>query len=373
MPYGLTQDEQFMQMALELGEKGRITAPPNPWVGAVIVKNGRVIGEGFHLSAGGPHAEIAAINSLKESCEGATMYVTLEPCVHYGRTPPCADALIRSKLRRVVIGVEDPDDKVRGKGITALKNAGIEVATGLLKDKVSLSLAPYIHQRKTALPFCLAKAAISIDGNTAAIDKTSKWITTDEARSDAHRLRAESQAILIGSGTALADSPSLTVRGIQSMPKEQPLRILLDSSGQVAPSPPLFDPSLAPTLVLTSSKCPKGRILEWKNAGAEVEILPICANGKGVDLKSALTLLGSRGILQLMIEGGSHILGAFFREELVNHFCVYIGPRLLGKGIPLFQDFTPPTLNQAPYLKLIEVKKMGDCVRLDYHVNGSSV
>ena len=184
-------DVQAMARAIALGSKGRITAPPNPWVGCVIVKDGIVVGEGFHQTAGEPHAEIHALQQAKEQAMGATVYVTLEPCVHHGRTPPCSDALIKAKVSKVFVALEDPDPRVRGKGIAFLKDAGIWVNLGLCRDEAVQSLQPYLHQRKTGRPFCIAKAAISIDGRTAASDGTSKWITPKEARADSHRIRAD--------------------------------------------------------------------------------------------------------------------------------------------------------------------------------------
>lgn len=365
-----SSDEAYMLRALDISRQARITAPPNPWVGCVLVKDGEIIGEGFTARPGGPHAEVNALNQAGHRATGATAYVTLEPCSHYGRTPPCALALIKARIARVVIGIEDPDQKVSGQGIRLLRDAGISVTTGLCKEAVGQCLAPYLHQRKTGLPYCVAKAAVSIDGRIAAKDGSSQWITGEEARRDAHLLRAESQAIMIGAGTAVNDSPRLTVRAIEPSPTTPPLRVLLDSSGRAAAHSPLFDQSLAPTLVVTTQRCPKATVEAWEKMGAEVLLVDCSANGRGVELGAVLRHLGARGIVQLLVEGGGTLLGSFIEANLLQHFSLYVGPCILGSGgLPLFGMDAIESIAAAPRLKLMSVKQLGDSLRADYNLH----
>src|SRR5688572_586191 len=245
-----------MAQAVALGERGRLTAAPNPWVGCVVVAaDGQVVGRGFHRRAGEPHAEVHALRQAGDRARGATAYVTLEPCAHQGRTPPCAPALVEAGVSRVVVAVLDPDEKVAGRGIEILRAAGIAVDIGVAAEDAARSLAPYLHHRRTGRPQCLLKTATSTDGRTAAADGTSQWITGPEARADAHRLRAESGAVVVGAGTALADRPMLTFRSLdfeEGLTPPQPLRVLIDAAGRVPADGPLFDPTLAPTLVITT-------------------------------------------------------------------------------------------------------------------------
>jgi diaminohydroxyphosphoribosylaminopyrimidine deaminase / 5-amino-6-(5-phosphoribosylamino)uracil reductase len=365
-------DQQIMHRALELAMQGRVTAPPNPWVGCVIVNQNRIVGEGFHRAAGEPHAEMNALQKARGYTEGATVYVTLEPCSHFGRTPPCTKALIDAKVARVVIGIQDPDPKVQGKGIAQLRAAGIQVTHEVLPDIISKAMAPYLYHRHTGLSYCLAKGAVSIDGRVAAHDGTSQFITCEEALKDSHQLRAESQAIIVGAGTARFDHPQLTVRNVAVVPLNPPLRVVLDAQGKVFPPNPLFDTSLAPTLFITTSDCPKEIQDLWKKNGAEVAVVPKTQGQAGVDLKHALQNLGSRGILQVLIEGGSTVLGSFLEAKLIQRFSLYVGPRILGSGgIPLFLSDTIGTLSEAPRLTFLETKTCGNTVRIDYSFSNS--
>lgn len=368
----LAQDEAFMERALELAMQARIIAPPNPWVGCVIVYQDKIVGEGHTQAPGGPHAEIVALNTAKNKIKGATVYVTLEPCAHFGRTPPCVNALIEAEVSRVVIGIQDPDVNVRGKGIAKLRDAGIEVTEGILSDVISESLAPYLYHRRTGLPYCLLKGATSVDGRLAAQDGTSQWISSREALEDCHRIRAESQAILVGSGTAIADTPTLNVRGIAQLPSNPPLRVVLDSSGKVPAVGPLFDTSIAPTLIITTENCPQETKKAWLSHGVDVETVTIAKNGVGLDLHKVLILLGKRGILQLMIEGGGTIFGAFLEAGIVNHLSVFIGGCILGSGgIPFFATDSIKTLKESPKLQLLDARILGNSVRLDYKINSN--
>ncbi|MDP1836271.1 MAG: bifunctional diaminohydroxyphosphoribosylaminopyrimidine deaminase/5-amino-6-(5-phosphoribosylamino)uracil reductase RibD [Chlamydiales bacterium] len=337
---------QFMQRAIELSAQARYHAPPNPWVGCVLVRDNQVVGEGFTQPPGSDHAEIQALKKAGELARGATAYVTLEPCSHFGRTPPCTHALIRAGVSKVFASIEDPDTKVKGKGLAELRCAGIDVEAGLLSDQVTKSLTPYLHHRSTGLPYCVVKAAITADGRMAAQDGSSQWITCEAARADAHRLRAQSQAIVIGSGTAIKDSPSLTVRHFDAIGIKQPLRVVLDTKSRLERKGSLFDET-APTWIVTQNDC-----------GGE----------NGIDLLSLLQQLGQKGVVQVLVEGGPKLLTSFWRENLINQLSLYIGPRLLGNtGKPLF-DLCFPNIASAPQMRLIDTQMLGSSVRLDYQV-----
>lgn len=349
----------FMRWAIALGEKGRISAPPNPWVGCVIVKDGEIIGEGYHKAPGLEHAERIALKNAGPLAKGATVYISLEPCSHDGRTPPCVNALIEAGVKRVFFPLLDPDPKVSGRGMRKLKEAGVEVKIGIGKEEAIRSLKPYLHHRQTGRPFTVIKTAISLDGKTAAADGGSRWITGEEARRDVHFLRAQSGAILVGSRTALQDTPSLTVRGVEV--EKQPLRILIDSKGEVPPKGPLADCNLAPTLLFTTSHAAKK---DWESCGAEVIIK------EKMILDEILIELGNRGVIQLLVEGGGRLHAAFMQQKLVNQVVVYLGNCLLGdRGVPMFPGFPGSefsSIEKAPRWKLEHVARFGEDIRLCY-------
>jgi diaminohydroxyphosphoribosylaminopyrimidine deaminase/5-amino-6-(5-phosphoribosylamino)uracil reductase len=354
----------FMQYALALAERARFQAPPNPWVGCVIVKNGQILGEGYTQPPGQPHAEVLALLQAQEKARGATLYATLEPCAHTGRTPPCTEAIIRAGIQEVYYGLQDPDPRVQGKGASQLQQAGIRVFKGVCQEEIKSSLAPYLYQRQKGLPFTILKTAISLDGRTAAADHTSQWMTCDKAREDVHLQRAASQAIIIGAGTALKDCPHLTVRHPSYSLAKQPLRVLLDAQGKVPAKGALFEQQIAPTLVITTSQSPQNRQQEWQASGAEVAI--VSKSAKGVDLQEAWHLLNQRSILQVLVEGGAMLHTALLETPLVNQLLIYIGPLLLGpSGNPFFQKEIA-TLQEAQRFSLLEVQRLGECVRLNY-------
>jgi diaminohydroxyphosphoribosylaminopyrimidine deaminase / 5-amino-6-(5-phosphoribosylamino)uracil reductase len=379
----VVNDEAAMAEAVALGERGRLTAAPNPWVGCIVVAaDGRIVGRGFHRRAGEPHAEVHALREAGDRARGATAYVTLEPCSHHGRTPACAPALVEAGLARVVVAVLDPDDRVAGRGVELLRSAGTAVDVGIGGEVAARSLAPYLHHRRTGRPLCLLKTAASLDGRTAAADGTSQWITGPEARADAHRLRAESGAVVVGAGTALADHPALTFRNLEfeeGLVPAQPLRVLIDAAGRVPSAGPLFDPALAPTLVITTPAADPEVRRAWKEAGAEVEDVATAPAappfpgavsappGPAVDLEAALALLGRRGILQVMVEGGATLHGSFLRAGLVDRLVVYTGGAVLGaEGRPLFTGPGPATLAEASRWRLLSVRQLGGDARLDW-------
>jgi diaminohydroxyphosphoribosylaminopyrimidine deaminase/5-amino-6-(5-phosphoribosylamino)uracil reductase len=293
--------------------------------------------------------------------------VTLEPCSHHGRTGPCADALLAADIGRVVVAIEDPDPQVHGRGVDRLRDAGVDVQLGLGAGDATRSLAAYLHHRATGRARCLVKTATSLDGRVAAADGTSQWITGDDARADAHELRADSQAVVIGSGTALADRPALTARLASGPVERPPLRVLLDARGSVPADGPLFDPELAPTLVLTTASAPGSALDAWRAAGAKVEIIEAASDGTGVDLAAALALLGRDGVLQAMVEGGPTLHGALIAADLVDHLVAYVSGAVLGaEGRAAFEGPGPRTLDEATRLELLDARRVGVDVRLDY-------
>jgi diaminohydroxyphosphoribosylaminopyrimidine deaminase/5-amino-6-(5-phosphoribosylamino)uracil reductase len=363
---GDSTDRELIGRAVELGEQGRRTAPPNPWVGSVVVdQHGAVAGTGLHERPGAPHAEAAALAAAGERAGGGTAYITLEPCAHHGRTPPCAEALIAAGVRRVVVALEDPDERVGGRGLDRLRAAGVDVVVGPGAAAARRSLAPYLHHRRTGRAWCVLKAAMSLDGRTAAADGSSRWITGPAARADAHRVRAESQAVVVGAGTALTDKPSLTVRDVDSPLHRQPLRVLLDSTGRVPPTGPLFDAGLAPTLVVTTDAASPAAVDGWRAAGAKVEAVPPAAGG--VDLEATLDLLGRHDVVQAVVEGGATVHGALVAAGLVDRVVAYVAPKVLGpRALPAFPQPDIETLADAPSWRLLSATPVGDDVRLEY-------
>jgi diaminohydroxyphosphoribosylaminopyrimidine deaminase / 5-amino-6-(5-phosphoribosylamino)uracil reductase len=359
-------ESELIARTVALGEHGRRSAPPNPWVGCVIVDDrGAVAGEGWHQRPGTPHAEVHALAAAGHRARGGAAYVTLEPCAHLGRTPPCADALVEAGVRRVVVALEDPDPRVAGRGITRLRAAGLDVSVGAGATAARRSLAPYLHHRRTGRAWCLIKTAMSLDARVSAADGSSRWITATAARADAHRLRAESQAVVVGARTALADHPSLTARDLDPPVEHQPLRVLLDGRGRVPAEGPLFDPTLAPTLVVTTDAAPSVRVDGWRAAGAKVETVPPAPGG--VDLEATLDLLGQRDVLQAMVEGGPTVHGALLVAGLADRLVAYVAPTTLGpRARAAFPEPDPDTLADARGWRLLSTTPLGDDVRLEY-------
>jgi diaminohydroxyphosphoribosylaminopyrimidine deaminase/5-amino-6-(5-phosphoribosylamino)uracil reductase len=362
-------DDEAMTRALQLAARARRRTAPNPWVGCVIVADGAVVGEGATQPPGGAHAEVDALQMAGERARGATAYVTLEPCAHRGRTGPCADALVAAGIARVVAAIEDPDPRVAGTGLARLREAGVAVDSGTGASAATALLAPYLHQRRTGRPYVVAKVATSLDGKVAAADGSSQWITSEQSRHDAHELRADSQAVAIGSGTALADHPALTVRGVEIAPERAPLRVVLDGRGRVPASGPLFDTALAPTLVVTTEHAPPSAADAWTAAGAKVAVVPAGAGG-GVDLPETIALLGREGVLQVLVEGGGTLLGALLAGGYADRLVTYVAPILLGeRGRSGYALPGPDTLVDATRARLVDVVRMGPDVRMAFDLS----
>ncbi len=315
-----------MERAIGLAERGRGLVSPNPLVGAVVVSEGRIVGEGWHEGPGRPHAEVVALNEAGDHARGASLFTSLEPCDHHGRTPPCSEAIVRAGVARVVAAIRDPNPIVDGRGIGTLEGAGIEVRVGVLADAAARLNKAFIKHVRTGLPFVVWKAAASLDGKVAARDGSSRWVTGEAARADVHRMRAWSDAIVVGAGTAATDDPSLTVRepGYAGRP---PLRVLVDGRGRVPGTGDLFDDA-APTLVATTELAPAARRDEWAAAGAE--IVEFQSQAQRVPLDELAAHLGKRDVQGVLLEGGPTLAWAAVEEGIVDEVVVYLAPKLIG-------------------------------------------
>lgn len=351
-------DHEFMALALRLAEKGLYTTTPNPRVGCVIVRDSKVVGSGWHERAGESHAEIHALTQAGELAQGATVYVTLEPCSHHGRTPPCAEALVKAGVGRVVVAMIDPNPQVAGEGLTQLQQAGIQTDIGLMEKEAHDLNIGFVSRMTCGRPWLRLKIAASLDGKTALNNGVSQWITGADARRDAHRLRARSCAVLTGIGTVLADDPMLNVREVET--PRQPLRVVVDSALRM----PLTAKMLLEEeiLVVTASSDPvkAGRLRE---AGAEVLVLPPL-DGR-VDLARMLDELGKRGINEITVEAGRSLNGALVRQGLVDEFVIYFAPLLLGdRARGMFDLPELVEMGERRELRLIDVAMVGRDVRI---------
>ncbi|CDG20086.1 Riboflavin biosynthesis protein ribD [Includes: Diaminohydroxyphosphoribosylaminopyrimidine deaminase; 5-amino-6-(5-phosphoribosylamino)uracil reductase] [Xenorhabdus poinarii G6] len=363
----MTLDEIYMSRALELAQQGRFTTSPNPNVGCVIVKDEHIVGEGCHLRAGEPHAEVHALRMAGEKAKGATAYVTLEPCSHHGKTPPCADTLIAAGLSRVVVAMPDPNPHVAGRGLYKLQQAGIVVEQGLMMEQAESLNKGFLKRMRTGFPYLQLKLGASLDGRTALASGESKWITSPESRQDVQTLRAQCSAILSSSATVLADDPSLTVRWHELdaetqaiYPQDQlrqPIRIITDSQNRVTPQH---------RVVQQAGKCWLARThqdqQEWPD---NVEQIVLPEQAHGVDLVLLMMQLGQRQINSVWAECGSALAGALLTLGLVDELILYIAPKVLGnRARGLFDIPELQKLSDAPEFSLFDVQPMGSDVRL---------
>ena len=320
-------DQEYMRIALDLAEQARGNTSPNPLVGCVIVSpEGEIVGRGYHHKAGQPHAEVNAMADAGEKTKGATAYVTLEPCSHYGRTGPCCEALIKAGIRKVVAAIEDPNPLVGGKGFARLREAGVEVVTGVLAEEARRQNEVFLHWVTHKRPFTALKYAMTLDGKIATASGGSKWISGEESRKYAHTLRSQYDAILVGKNTVLNDDPSLTVRLVEG---KNPLRIVLDSKCQLPVDRKVFQDGEAKTLLVTSCKADPERLAAFKGLD-QVTIWQLPENGGTLDLGALLDRLGENNITSLLVEGGSQIHGSFLDLKLAQRVYAFIAPCLLG-------------------------------------------
>jgi diaminohydroxyphosphoribosylaminopyrimidine deaminase/5-amino-6-(5-phosphoribosylamino)uracil reductase len=320
-----SEDERHMLRALELAERGRGTTSPNPMVGAVIVADGEVVGEGYHERAGGPHAEVGAVESAGASARGATIYVTLEPCSHQGRTPPCAALLLEAGLAQVVIAMKDPNPLVAGGGARMLAEGGVEVVEGPYGEIARRQNESYVTWVTSGRPFVTLKMAMSLDGKVATMTGDSRWVTADVARADVHRMRAASDAVMVGIGTVLADDPALTAREVGA--KRQPARVIVDSRARTPLGSKVTDTTEARTLIAVTASAPAERRNALEERG--IEIVEAGA-GDRVDLLSLLEALGQREVTSVLAEGGPTVTASLLEQGLADKLVFYLAPKVVG-------------------------------------------
>ena len=352
------EDSVWMAQALQLAERGLYTTTPNPRVGCVVVKDGDQLGEGWHERAGEAHAEVHALREAGTAAKGATAYVTLEPCSHHGRTPPCADALITAGIARVVVAMQDPNPQVSGQGIARLRAAGIEVECGLMEASARTLNAGFVSRMSRGLPLVRSKIAMSLDGRTALSNGVSQWITGAAARRDGHHWRARSCAVLTGMGTVLVDDALLSVREVPTT--RQPLRVVLDSGLKMPLTARILQGGNV--LIYTTTRDTQ-KIAALEKVGAKVEVM-VAANGQ-VDLLACLKDLAVRGCNEVLVEAGSTLNGALLQAALVDELVLYMAPQLLGdmaRGMAQLAELT--SLDQRVELKWLDVRQIGQDLRI---------
>ena len=355
-------DEQMMARAISLARNGLGRTSPNPLVGAVIVRDGRIVAEGWHRKAGTPHAEIHALNMAGELARGATVYVSLEPCAHYGRTGPCARALVEAGVSRVVVAMTDPNPKVAGKGIAILQEAGIEVTTGVLEQEARQLNEVFLKWMTTGLPFVALKTAMTLDGKIATAAGQSQWITNEASRYETHRLRDIYDGILVGINTALSDNPSLTTR-LKEYQGRNPVRIVVDSRARLPLTAKLVTDGAARTIVAVTEQAPAERVEALRSAGVEIIV---AGSSNHVDMQSLMEQLGAMKISSVLVEGGGSVNFSLLQAGLVDRVYAFIAPKLVGGRDALtpvegegFQE-----LDRAVELENIQLRQLGSDVLL---------
>jgi len=351
-------DHGFMEQALELAGRGLNTTTPNPRVGCVVVRDGTVVGTGWHEKAGMPHAEVLALKAAGARSRGATLYVNLEPCSHHGRTPPCVDAIVEADVKRVVAAIQDPNPKIAGAGFAKLRAAGIAVEQGLMEEEARELNIGFFARMTRGRPWMRMKVAASLDGRTALANGKSQWITGEAARQDGHRWRARACAVLTGFGTVRDDDPQLNVRGVDT--PRQPLKIVVDSKFETSPSARLLKEGK--TLVVGAVNDAK-RIASLKNAGAEIVIIP--NDGGKVELFKLMEELARRELNEIHVEAGTKLNGSLLQAGVVDELLVYLAPSVIGdSGRGMFHLPEITELSQASALKIREAERIGTDLRI---------
>lgn len=350
-------DEFYMTLALDLAEKAQGQTDINPVVGCVVVKDGRIVGMGAHLQRGTGHAEVHALNMAGDQAEGATAYVTLEPCSHYGKTPPCSDRLIKEKVKRVVVAAVDPNPQVAGSGIEKLRSHGIEVVTGVLAKRSERLNETFNKYITTGLPFVTLKTASTLDGRLASRTGDSKWISNSDARAIVHTMRHRHQGIMVGIGTVLADDPELTTR--TEVIGVQPTRIVIDSQLRIPDTAKLLNTEVAPTIIVTTYQANRDRIHELQERGITVII---CGSGPYVDLPFAMKKLGELEISSILLEGGGTLNGSMLEAGLIDRITLFFAPKIIGGTLSTFAFDGFEKMNQAVTLDELEIETLEDNV-----------
>lgn len=357
MKFAMKDDERWMSRALRLAQRGQGRTSPNPMVGAVLVKGERVVGEGYHVRAGEAHAEIVALKEAGEEARGAALYINLEPCSHHGKTPPCAPALIEAGVKRVFVGMEDPNPAVKGRGLEMLRQAGIDVEVGILEKACRSLNEAFSKYIRTGKPFVILKIASTLDGKIATRQGESKWITGEASRRFAHRLRNRVDGLLVGIGTILNDDPMLTarVRG-----GRDPYRIILDSRLRIPDKAKVLADDPGKTIIATTELAPEASLGRLEKRGVRVLILD--SRGGRVYLQSLLTTLGEMEMMSLLVEGGSEVNGSFLKEGLIDKMFLFFAPKLIGgvEARGIFGGSGAATLEEALVLDSLKVKKIGE-------------
>jgi diaminohydroxyphosphoribosylaminopyrimidine deaminase/5-amino-6-(5-phosphoribosylamino)uracil reductase len=362
-------DKRWMKRVLRLAEKGRGRTSPNPMVGAVLVRDDQVVAEGYHSRAGGPHAEIVALRKAGEQSRGATLYLNLEPCTHHGKTPPCAPVVIEAGLKRVVIGMKDPNPLVNGKGVEALTRAGVDVEIGILDKecrRLNEAFCKYIVNQQ---PFVILKVASSLDGKIATRNGESQWITGEASRRFVHRLRNQVDGVIVGIGTVLKDDPMLTAR-IRG--GKDPYRVILDSRLRIPEEAKVVKISPARTIIATTELASRERIEKLEKEG--VRVLIFNSKQGRVDLKSCLSKLGEMGMVTLLVEGGNQLNGSFLDEGLIDKIIFSLSPKLIGdpQALGIFGGHGVINLKEAILLSKLKIRKIAEDVLLEGYVIPSS-
>ncbi|MFH1084042.1 MAG: bifunctional diaminohydroxyphosphoribosylaminopyrimidine deaminase/5-amino-6-(5-phosphoribosylamino)uracil reductase RibD [Pseudomonadota bacterium] len=353
-------DVKFMRLALQDARKGLGRTSPNPAVGAVITRKGEVIAKGYHRRAGLPHAEVEALSRLGNSFPGDTLYVTLEPCNHVGRTPPCTQAILKSGIRRVVVGMKDPNPMVAGMGCEFLRERGVEVLTGVLESECQKLNEDFLKFVTSKRPFIIAKSALTMDGWIATSSGQSKWVTNDKSREFVHRLRDRIDAVMVGIGTILADDPSLTTR-LKRGKGRDPLRIVVDTHMRTPINAKVVKHnSSADTLIVTSERAAFENQHRFQAKGVSTLTCPTRAGR--IDLAALMARLGEMSVMSLLVEGGASIIGTLLREKLIDKFYIFKAPKLLGgdDGIPMATGPGAKRMDESLILKEIKVRRFGD-------------
>jgi len=350
-------DEKYMRVAFSLAQKGRDKTFPNPLVGAVVVKNSKIVGRGYHKQIGKSHAETNALTAAGKEAKGATLYVNLEPCSHFGRTPPCVDGIIKSGIKEVVCATIDPNPKVNGAGIRWLGQAGIKVKLGVLEGQARKLNRLYFKQVLSGFPFVMLKIAQTLDGKIATVSGDSKWISQKDSRRFSHRLRSQLDAVLVGVNTVIKDNPKLTAREARG---RNPFRIVLDSNGRVPLTSNLIRRNQDnKTIIVVADKKAEKKMKD------KVEVWRVGLHGqKGIDLKALLKLAAEKGISSILVEGGRKIFTSFLREKLVDQIYCFVCPKIVGDGISAFDSLGVKKISSALKMKVIKIERFTEDILL---------
>ncbi len=354
----------YMKKAIKLAKRAKLRTLPNPMVGAVIVKDGKIVGEGYHRFPGDLHAERHALEMAGEKAKDGIMYVNLEPCDHHGKTPPCTEAIIRAGIKKVVIGMRDPDKRVNGKGVEKLKNNGIEVVEGVLQEEAERLNEVYIVNKKYKRPFVIMKGAMTIDGKIAATDGSSKWITSDESRRYVHYLRSISHGIVVGFNTILTDNPRMNVRGRKV--KIQPYRIVIDGRLDIPLESNILKHKDGKTIVVTANDY-RDKIKKIEEMGHKVWVM------EELNPQHILKKCYKEGIYILMIEGGMHTFTSFLSEDMIDKFYFFISPMILGSGLPIFSDLGIKNIENSIKLKFYKYRKIDKDILIEAYRDVSRI